>query len=56
MLINPKTRKKVLLSLYYAQDSIIQIDINNTIKHMNMLIKHIHMKHLIKQELTNLNT
>jgi hypothetical protein len=30
MLINPRTRDGVLLLLYYAQDSVIQIDINNT--------------------------
>jgi hypothetical protein len=29
MLINPRTYDGVLLLLYYAQDSVIQIDINN---------------------------
>jgi hypothetical protein len=29
MLINPRTCDGVLLILYYAQDSVIQIDINN---------------------------
>jgi hypothetical protein len=29
ILINPRTCDGVLLLLYYAQDSVIQIDINN---------------------------
>jgi hypothetical protein len=29
ILINPRTYDGVLLLLYYAQDSVIQIDINN---------------------------
>jgi hypothetical protein len=44
MLINPRACVGVLLLLYYAQDSVIQIDINNKSYHKNMLAKHKHAR------------